>query len=156
MALSDEVIARFSTQRLKNLTNPDAPSATSYDATRLATACTDAAADFEIYAGTVFDVTDARHVPVAIRGVVAYLHTYTDNGAAADALKAFRFELKALAKVTGRDRILPYTDSALEPSPNPREGTTRARPAFDDSVFDPIVVQPPTGGSPPSWDNGDL
>jgi hypothetical protein len=155
MALSDEVIARYSAQRIIEWTNPDATSALSADATRLARACTDAQAEFEIRCGVAFDVTDARHVAVAVRGVRAYLLSYTDSPSGKDAMSAYHRELADVAKVTGRDRILPTTNSNLEPSPVPRTPGTTARPGFDDSVFDAVTPQPPSGGRSADWSGDD-
>lgn len=154
MSLSSEVIARFSSQRLKEWTNPDAPEGTTYDATRLGYACTDAQADFEIFAGVTFDVSDARHVATAIMGVRAYLLCYLDQGAGTKALDDWHSgKLKSLGRVTGRDRILPATGSNLTPSPVPRIPGSTARPDFDDSVFDGQALQPPAQSGGPSWDD---
>jgi hypothetical protein len=62
MTLATVVTARVSAQRLVNLTNPDLPAPTTLDSTRLAAACADAAAEFEVYTGDVFDEADARHI----------------------------------------------------------------------------------------------
>lgn len=154
MALSDEVVARYSAQRLLNLTNPDNPAATSNNATTLAAACTDAAADFKILAGVVFDVTDARHVSVAVRGVIAYLYQYMDNAAKAPAMADFHYRLKDLAKVTGRDRLLPQTSSHLQPTVPGSDGR-QARPAFDDASFTGGQLQPPYQAGQTAWNNAD-
>lgn len=153
MSLSADVIARLSAQRLANLTNPDSQSSTTYDATRLGLAVTDAEADFEIYAGVVYDSANALHVPVGVRGVIAYLHVYNDNGAGASALKKFHEDLDALARVTSRDRILPTTNSPLQPTPEDLNGP--AHPSFDIPVFGKVTLNPPSGTTTPDWDHGE-
>lgn len=131
MTLSAVVTARVSDKRLKNLTNPDAQSASTVDATRLTAACDDAEGEFEVYVGTPFDETDARHVTPAVDLVVLILQ---ERGAApVDNLGAQREKiverLKALALVTGRNRIMPLT-------------VAEDRGAFDSRVFDNTTVDP--------------
>ena len=76
MALSDEVIARWSTQRLRELTTPDDNTATAYDATRLGKACMDAKNEFLRRTGVTYSETNSEHHTVGVKGVLAYLMEY--------------------------------------------------------------------------------
>ncbi len=132
MALTDEVQNRYSATKLRQLTNPDNPGGP-LDTTRLAEAAEDVEADFEVYAGVAFDVTEDRHVSVGVRGVVAKLRIYTDQkkGDGADKQHDRYIQaLKDLAKVTGRNRLMPRTTSTLTPSDETPNNTT-VRPDFD-------------------------
>lgn len=153
-ALYTAVTTRYSAQRILNVFNPDAPSGTTVDTTRVEAACTDAAAIFETICGVAFDSTNAIHVAYAVPGVLALGMTYLDNGAGPQAMEDWKKKLRDAAKVLGRDRILASTNSYLQAT-NPGSDGSLARPAFDDSVFYPTTVQPPSGGSSANWsDNG--
>lgn len=138
MTLTDEVQNRLSAQRLRNLTNPDAPNSSAIDTTRLNNAILDVQADFEIYAGVIFDLNDARHVAVAVDGVEAIL--IERAGLATEARetrrKAWEERLIALGKVTARDRILPKSNSDLEPTDEADPTGRPVRPAFDKRKMD--------------------
>lgn len=131
MSLRTVVEARVSTTRLKQLTNPDDAAASSASSTKLDAACSDAAGEFEVYAQTVFDETDARHIATAVDLVILLLQ---ERGAAhVEGLSAQREKivqrLKDLALVTGRDRVLPTS----------AEETFEAIPAelFEDTTLNP-------------------
>ncbi|HKS16680.1 MAG TPA: hypothetical protein VJU16_05160 [Planctomycetota bacterium] len=135
MSLRTVVEARVSSQRLVQLTNPDNQAATALDSTRLDAACSDAAGEFQIYAQTVFNEADPRHIAPAVDLVIL---TLQERGAApAEGLGAQREKivqrLKDLSLVTGRNRILP--ESAKDTSET-----------FSDDVFENTLVdpQPPT------------
>jgi hypothetical protein len=141
MTLSAEVQARFSAQRLIELTNPDNAPATTIDSTRLNNAIADVGADFQIYAGVVLDDTNALHIAVGVQGVEAYLMmrqgvTSEERNKLFDKWKE---RLKEMSKVGARDRILPQTTSTLEPS----EERAGAKPFFDyQSMSDLVPDQP--------------
>lgn len=109
MALTDEVIARYSNQDLVNLTNPKSTSATTVDTTRLANAATDVGAYFKIYANITYDNTVATHVALGIEGVVLLLEKYQVNSRVS--LDDWFGRLRDLAKIGARNRIVPTTDS---------------------------------------------
>lgn len=134
MTLATDVQARYADQVLVNLTNPGESAPTTVDATRLGLAADDVQADFEIVAGVVYDGTDGRHVSVAVQGVMAKLFRRTSHSSADDRETEYFRRLNNLAKVTGRDRLLPSTISLLDPSLDSDDGSTR-KPAFDDKVF---------------------
>lgn len=145
MSLLTQVTTRFSNQRLVELTNQDARTATSYNATVLAAACTDAEAEFETLAGVVYDDNEPKHVVAAIRGVLYHLHNY--RGIAFEELQRFqeRFEkaCEDVALVTSRNRILPRTNSQLTVPSESANGET-IYPDFDREAFDGLVPRAPT------------
>ena len=146
--LTDAYEARYSVQRVVELTNPGDPNATTKNATKLAAAGTDTEARFPVEVGVAFDETDARHVQAAIGGVHAFLHIYLDGGAGPKMLKAWIADhLKPLSLVTGRDRIAPSSTSNLRPS------TPRAvKPGFDIGAFDGMALDNPAGSDSYSAD----
>jgi hypothetical protein len=138
MALSDRVIARYSTQFLANITNPQKSTGATYDNTKLQAACTDVQAEFTMIGLTYTDTTET-HVAVAVEGVIALLRKR--NGAI-DGLQEWETwigsRLERLRLVTSNDRILPSSSSKLTPSDENPSSSPTARPAFDSSHFDNI------------------
>ena len=145
MALKDEVKARFSVQQLANLTNPQNSGISTIDDTRLDKAVADTQADIEIYAGVVYNNADARHVATAIIGVQEYLRMNTGQVSAADSHEKWQNRVRDLGRVTGRDRILPETNSTLVPSP---EIGYPSRPYFDTPNFFALEPDPPASQTP--------
>jgi len=144
MTLATEVQARYPATRLVQLTNPGDESGTTLDATILGYAATDVQADFEIYAGVEYDGTDARHVSVAVEGVMAKLYQRTETpGSKADKLHDQYIErVRSLGKVTGRNRVTPTSSSVLTPT-SEREGTETVRPDSDRPDFEDYVANAP-------------
>ena len=141
MALSDEVLKRYANNTvLQQLTNQGDESASSYDAGRLSTACTDVQADFLTYTATTYDNSDAQHVAVACQGVMAYLYIGAEapGSAAQNRFDAYIERLRSLAKVTGRDRANIKSKSVLTPS-SEQQGTETVRPDTDRPTFDDLV-----------------
>lgn len=133
MALSDEVKARYSAQRLTTLTNPGVKGATGIDDPTLDLAIVDVTSDFSL-AGIIFDDTDADHIRVGFLGVLHVLRTY--GGISDDeGLKRYNQALDKLKAVSVRQRIAPTTKSVLDPSPE-QTGNRPPRPRFDQRVFD--------------------
>jgi len=135
MSLSTEVQARYSAQILINASNPQLASGGTLDTARLGYACTDVQAEFS-KRGITFDVTDATHLATAVPGVLARLIQMTqadDSG-----WKTFKDDVKFLAETTSRDRILPYTNSPLQPTPDPTDGV----PFADNTKFDRYTPSP--------------
>ena len=143
MALSDKATERYSA-RLKQLTNPGVQAAAAINAAVLGYACDDVEADFETYCGVEYDNTVPRHVSVGVEGVIAKLAMRSEAaGATAIALHDRYIErLEALAKVTGRDRILPKSATQLTPTAE-KVGTEIVTPDFDRPVFDDIIPAAP-------------
>lgn len=131
MSLRTVVEARVSAQRLIELTNPNLAPASALDSTRLDAACADAAAEFEVYCGATFDDADARHISPAVDLVIL---TLQERGAAhVDGLSAQREKIikriKDVAKVTGRNRIMPESAAATHET-------------FPDSAFENVLLDP--------------
>ena len=143
MALADKATERYAL-RLKQLTNPGVQAAAAINAAVLGCACEDVEGDFEIYCGVEYDNTNKRHVSVAVPGVIAKLALEAEAaGATAIALHDRYIErLEALAKVTGRDRILPKSATQLTPTAE-KVGTEIVTPDFDRPVFDDIIPAAP-------------
>ena len=132
MALIDRVKARITTQKLIELTNKDSKTATAIDDTRLALAVTDAESSFAVFTGVAYDDTNGKHVPVAVRGVVAHLLLDSDlGGNAGEQYDRWKQMCLDLAKVTGRDRVTPQTTSVLTPSDEQSDAGETVRPDFD-------------------------
>lgn len=144
MALAAEVTARYPSARLIQLTNPGDQSAAAVDATVLGLAATDVEADFEVYAGVEYDNSEARHVSVAVWGVISKLAQWSEaTGATAIALNdAWIERLEALAKVTGRDRIALSTSSLLTPTTE-KPGTDDVPPWSDYPHFEDLRPEAP-------------
>lgn len=146
MALADEVTTRLPSQVLVELTNPNTPSATTADATVLAAAAADAQADFQIFAGVEYDNSDVRHVRVGVEGTVYHLHKYKlppGHPALNSMTQQYNENLQALARVTGRNRIMPKTTSVLVPSDEQSHSGQTVRPSFDRDRFGALEPQPP-------------
>lgn len=143
MPLITHVQNRYSVQLLRELTNPDEPADTAVDtAGRLQQAANDVEADFRVYAGITYDDADARHIAVAVVGVVQKLRVYMGQiSDAMDAERKWRDMLVDLSKVTSRNRIMPVAAT------NITDEDADAEPAFRDSNFDNYRVGEPRGRS---------
>jgi hypothetical protein len=139
VALADEVIARYSTGFIAQITNPQAPEATTYDATKLARACTDIEAEFAKI-GLTFVVTTATHVVTACEGVIALLRKRSGQLGGWDEWRDWRdVQLERLRLVTTNDRITPASNSKVTPRDENPTNDPDVRPDYDDSQFDNIV-----------------
>ncbi len=136
MSLDSEVKARWSNQLLVAASNPQNSTSTAIDQARLTAAETDVESMFKVLCGVAFDETDARHVAYAVEGVYVRLLVMTGQ-APNDEWKAWKTELKEeLALVTGRDRIVPSTNSRY----NPTLEEANELPRADKSVFDNYYI----------------
>lgn len=108
--LSDLFQARYSSQMVLNLTNPDDPDAVAVDTDRLDAAIADVKADFERLAWVTLDETnvDADHIPLACTGI--YLRLLERTGAApegyAEMLASYNSQLFKLAQISARSRMV--------------------------------------------------
>lgn len=133
MSLSANVTGRYSEEKLRQITNPDARGSTSNDTTRLAFAVTDAEAEFQRRTAVEYDDTNATHVDVAVDLVILKL---MERGSAPEsAIEARRTRVEAaftsLARVTGRDRPSPSSSGyGLSHTSEVPDGGT-AYPKFD-------------------------
>lgn len=142
MALTTQTTNRYSSQRLINLTNPDLPTATSVDSTRLGLAADDVESDFHSIVGRSYDEsasTAAQDIGVAVEGVIAKLMMRSSGGEAArSAHEEFIERLKGLRK-----RIVPKSTSMLTPTEEDRGTGQTVRPHFDRAKFDKFVPEHP-------------
>lgn len=146
MALTDEVLDRYDNARLVALTRPSGDkSTTTVDSDLLAKAAADATAEFELETAVTLDVSDAKHVMAACRGVIFYLHEYkgllsTEGGR--EAKERWREGLEKVARVTGRDHIPIRTNSEQTPSDEAPDGAT-VRPWNDDEHWADLELKLP-------------
>ena len=151
MALTDDVKGRYGTEFLVNLTNPYAPDQTSIDATRLDYACTDTETDFITYCGMTYADVNTNYnsagIGVAIEGVIAKLQMRTGaaGSSAMEAHEKYIERLKALARISGRDRVSPRTDSVMTPTSH-QVGDEIVRPSFDWTKFSDWIPGGPDSG----------
>jgi hypothetical protein len=123
---------------LTELTRRGATDSTTVSTTLLQYACDDIqSGDFPTYVQTTYDSTNRQHVSVACEGVLAKLKLWARDGSDGGKAEWDRWvaRAQALARVTGRDRILPTTTSELEPTAEV-DGTEVVRPMFDQADFD--------------------
>ena len=147
MSLLLNVVARYGASYLANLTNPETPGATAYDATRLGYACTDVEALFRIHAGVEYSDSDARHVAVACPIVITMLEIGLGKIKRREAMDAVVGSLGALGMVTGRAKVIPTTNSGLTPSPDIEGGTLTLAPAFDKDRFEKFLADGPAAST---------
>lgn len=153
MALIDDVKARIPDQKLRELTNPNSPDATSIDDTVLNTAITDTKAMFRTHAGVTYDGDDDRHVMTATQLVPMVLQLYTVPEAQFQERLWSQMVgtpgapglLRQLARVTSRSRVTPESTSERTASPDKPEGVSKLRPDFDREHFRPLLMNPPHG-----------
>jgi len=139
MSLVTEVQARYSATRLKQLTNAGAPAGTgSIDSTVLAQAATSAEAQFKTYVQIAYDSTNVQHIDCACECVIALLNLWAEMPSQTQ-WDAWVDRAKALALVTGRDRVTPTTRSTIDPSDRDSGET----PDADRIRFEDIVPKPP-------------
>lgn len=146
MALWDEVKSRFGTSYLISLTNPHNPAATTINDTIGTLAADDVEAEIETYSGVVFDLTDRRHLVVGVAAVLLKLMTQTGQFNNDALEKRILDKYESLGLVTGRNRIVPTTNSPVEPTPESVDGET-VRPEMDWPLFNDFIPGVP-GGSP--------
>jgi len=143
MALIDEVRSRYSTEVLVSVSNPQNSGAIAEDTTRSGLAATDVEARFKMQ-GITYDNTDDRHVMVGTQGVIARLQVMTKHPGGKEAWDEFLDDLKTLAETTSRDRMVPSTDSVLQPS-EPELGSL---PLFDQTKFEGYTPTDPGQADP--------
>lgn len=150
MALADDVTNRYTDQELIESTNPEDGTATTINSTFLGYAVTDVQAEFEIQGIGEYDATDAKHVAVAVEGVMARLKTFARTGKAGGSSNDewtwwIDNRCKALAKVTGRKRVTAATSTETTQSSELPDGVTTVRPWADSVRFRNRQVEPPFG-----------
>lgn len=143
--LSDAVEARYSAQYLTSITNPQNADNVVVSSTTIGLAADDAEQDFPIYAGVDFDEADPLHINIGVEGVIAKLvmRTAQSGPVLSEMHDRWIERLKALARIAGRDRIMPKSKSELEPSREKQDGET-ARPDFDSNRWGGIRLNNPS------------
>ena len=126
MSFLTEYQNRYSTQIRTNVSNPQNTAATTPDTSREAEADTDVKAEFKMR-GITPDEDDDRHITVAVRGIYAFLCTYTGQMNADELMTRFYDHLDLLRETTSRDRIQAVSNSNLKAS----EDENNALPASD-------------------------
>ena len=147
MALATHVTNRFSSVKLTQLTNPDDPSAITVNTTLLGYAADDVLGDFVSILGREYDddsgsTTQSQDISVGIEGVIAKLmqRITASSDSGRQAHDQYLERLKSLRK-----RVLPKTNSNLQPTPDDR-GTGRiVRPHFDRRKMDKFLPGHPEG-----------
>lgn len=111
MTLASEVTNRYSSQFMVQISNPQSSASTVVDTDRLNLACTDVAADFEVYGAGEFDVSDAKHVRIAVERVVALLQLRNGHASeeARTRLDQTRLDIQSLRQVQHADKVAPTT-----------------------------------------------
>ena len=140
-ALDAEVRARYSTQYLVNLTQPDDASATTEDTARMDAAVTDTQADFAVEVGLEYEAANTAHIVIGVEGVIVHLLERTGRGEKTTRERYDRYieRLRSL-----RSRILPGTTSKVIPTP---ERGNPVRPIFDSPRFDGVNPDAPHGAT---------
>ena len=138
-ALDAEVRARYSTQYLVNLTQPDDASATTEDTDRMDAAVADTKADFIVEVGLEYEAANTAHIVIGVEGVIVHLLERTGRGEKTTRERYDRYieRLRSL-----RARILPGTTSKVVPTP---ERGNPVRPIFDYPRFDGVNPDAPHG-----------
>lgn len=140
MTLYAKAVARFSSERLINLSNPDDPTASAIDTDRLQAAADDAEAMFETVTGVDYDDDDVMHVAYAVAGVDLLLRLRAQGKSVFNDpdFKAWKESLREIAGTQGRAAFAPLGTTAYEPS-SPETG----RPPFDQRNWDDIRIRAP-------------
>ncbi len=114
MSFLTEYRVRFSAEIRTNISNPQNSGATTPDTTLEGYAYQDVLGEFK-KRGITPDETDTGQIGTAINGIKARLLVFTAQ-TDDSAWKEFKADVKFLAETTSRDRIIPSTDSLLNPS----------------------------------------
>ncbi len=148
MALSDEVLSRYSTQFLRKITNtggPDATPAGTVNTVILDLASTDAQNYFEVYASTEYDNSNATHVAFAVPVVIIMLKVYSGILREDKALKDIESRLKSAGRILNASKVEPLTSSEDTIESGLTNGVAEVFPEFRDKSFDDIVPDRPGG-----------
>lgn len=130
--------SRISTQLRTNWSNPQNSAATTPNTTLEGLADDDACGEFK-KRGITPDETDDRQVTTAINGIRARLMFFTGSPEWKEEWSNFQEDVKLLAESTSRDRLIPVTDSLLDPT----QDTPGDIPTFDPSNFHDYIPDAP-------------
>jgi hypothetical protein len=152
MSLQSNFQAFYSTQRQTELTNPQAEEQSSVNTTRLALVCNFAEKVFATYTGVAYDDTVYSHVEAAVRIVEILLMHANGQIPQGERNSMVKEALQDLALVTGRNRIMPQTDSTYVRTPRNDGLSESVLEEFDWTKFSIFNTQGPGGESPTSDD----
>lgn len=150
MTIPSKAQERYGAAFLIALTNPQDESAGAIDATRMNQAEADVKGYFRLWANEEYDETKEQHVAVAVKCLVTLLQIYTGQagGSVDDLYKTMESDLRAVAKIGSRDRILVTSTSQLQPVPEQAQGMDPPRPDSDRSYFNDLVPGPLSSDDP--------
>ncbi len=137
--LADAVEARYSSEVLRQLTNPYEPEAVAIDDTKLEAAAAEVAGWFPIYVQAELDLTNAVHLSVAVDGVVMLLQKWggTAQGVASITREAWLEACREVRNTSARSRIEPQTNSPE--IPEDPVSSPAAEPPFSKRMWDPLI-----------------
>ena len=135
MSLLARYKERYPDQFVIETSNPRDETATTAGDPRIQFACDDVQGLLEVYAGVVYDETDARIVAVAVEGVAARLLVLTGQARASDKWNAWIESARSLGTVTGRNKVLVETS------------TPDIEDEFSNDKFADYLAESPTGTS---------
>jgi len=141
MALSDEVQDRYSTQRLKEITNDGIPTATTINLTVLGNAAADIQADFEVLSNQAFDLTKASHISICVPAVMGKLYEYIGK-VSPFANESYDIFIAKCNRLRETNLPIPLTNSNIE-----AETFTKERMNFRKSHFQDLTPKSRSGGS---------
>lgn len=152
MSIVTQAQARYSAAFLASISNPQDETSGAADAARMAVAELDVKGFFRIHANEDYDETKVEHVAVAIKCWLAVLQVYTGQaGDKGDEMyKQIETDLKAVAKIGSRDRILVTSTSQLQPSQE-MIGSSPPLPDSDRSTFQDLVPGPLSSSDDPRY-----
>lgn len=143
-ALWSQVLLRYDTQTLKQLTNVNTPGASSVNTTVGIQVATDAAGWFRRKVQEDYDSTNSYHNAVAVRAVYVLLREY--SGKFGETVRAEREAVEEtmddLRNMSAGKRITPHTLSTYDPSDDENVQYPN-RPAFDTERFDEVTPNDP-------------
>ena len=132
--------ARYSAQIRRNVSNPQLASNAAIDTVREGLAETDVTAQFTMR-GITFNGALDTHIAVGTPGIYARLLWINGHDGGKSLWDAFIEDLNLLRESTSRDRIVPETDSLLDPTAD----TVGTLPAFDRREFKNYIPNGPDG-----------
>lgn len=152
MSIESQFRTRYSTELVKQITNPQNSGATSEDTARTGLAASDVQGMFRIYVNEDYDETKSQHVAVAVKALFGLLLVYTGQagGQESSIYRQIEDDMRALAKIGARGRMRVKSTSQLTPTPESEQGASPIRPDFDRPSLADLVPGPfPQSGDTP-------
>ena len=148
MSLQSNFQAFYSTQRQVELTNPQDETQTTVNATRLSLVCSMGEKVFATYTGVTYSDSNYAHVEAAVRVVEILLMHANGQIPQGERNSMVKDALGDLALVTGRNRILPQTDSTYIRTPRNDGLSESVLEEFDWTKFKDLNTPGPGGVQP--------